>query len=122
MRPTRTASSTSSRSNTSSFQAPWIAEHGSEMPSLFGEMFMATAEPNRYAHPGVLLAPPAGSTRTTRRACSTPFNPTVSCGAAETAAAGRAAAGTGADAAPAGAIAFACSIGRAESRSTSRPT
>ena len=103
------------------FQAPWIAEHGSEMPSLFGEMFMATPEPNRYAIPAFFSLHlwlyqdnPAG--------LFTPFNPTVSCWAAETAAAGHGTAGTGADAAPAGAIAFACSIGRADSRSTSRPT
>ena len=102
------------------FQAPWIAEHGSEMPSLFGEMFMATPEPNRYAIPAFFSLHlwlyqdnPAG--------LFTPFNPTVSCGAAETAAAGHATAGTGADAAPVAAIAFACSIGRAEGRSTSRP-
>ena len=40
------------------FQAPWIAAHGSEMPSLFGEMFMATGRAEPLRHPGVLLAPP----------------------------------------------------------------
>ena len=60
------------------FQAPWIAEHGSEMPSLFGEMFMATGEPNRFAIPAFFSLHlwlyqdnPAG--------LFTPFNPTVSC-------------------------------------------
>jgi hypothetical protein len=103
------------------FQAPWIAEHGSEMPSLFGEMFMATGEPNRFDIPAFFSLHlwlyqdnPAG--------LFTPFNPTVSCAGAQTASAARAVAQVTTATAPSGTLAFACSIARAESRSTSRPT
>ncbi len=61
------------------FQAPWIAEHGNEMPSLFGQMFMATGEPNRFDIPAFFSLHvwlwkdnPAGMVA--------PFNPNVSCG------------------------------------------
>ena len=60
------------------FQAPWIKEHGSAMPTLFGEMFMATGEPNRFDIPAFFSLHvwlwhdnPAG--------LFAPFNPTVSC-------------------------------------------
>ena len=33
------------------FQAPWIAIHGSAMPTLFHQMFMATGDPNRFEIP-----------------------------------------------------------------------
>jgi hypothetical protein len=63
------------------FQAPWIVEHGDTMPSLFGQMFMATGSPNRYDIPAFFSlhlwlwqANPAG--------LFTPFNPSVSCGGA----------------------------------------
>jgi hypothetical protein len=61
------------------FQAPWIAAHGDEMPTLFGQMFMATPEPNRYNIPAFFSLHvwlwqnnPAG--------LFAPFNPEVSCG------------------------------------------
>lgn len=63
------------------FQADWIAAHGDTMPSLFGEMFMATPSPNRYAIPAFFSLHvwlyqdnPSG--------LFAPFNPTVSCGGA----------------------------------------
>ena len=66
------------------FQAPWIAAHGDEMPSLFGQMFMATPEPNRYDIPAFfslhvwLWRPnPAGMFE--------PFNPEVTCATASSA-------------------------------------
>ena len=33
------------------FQEPWIAEHGDEMPMLFGQEFMPVGFPNRYEIP-----------------------------------------------------------------------
>ena len=33
------------------FQADWIAAHGDTMPTLFGQMFMATGFPNWFAIP-----------------------------------------------------------------------
>ncbi len=63
------------------FQAPWIAEHGNTMPSLFGQMFMATGDNNRFDIPAFFSLHlwlwndnPAGM--------FAPFNPTVSCGGA----------------------------------------
>lgn len=60
------------------FQAPWIAEHGSKMPTLFGQMFMATGENNRYDIPAFFSLHvwlwkhnPSG--------LFAPFNPSVSC-------------------------------------------
>jgi hypothetical protein len=60
------------------FQAPWIKQHGSAMPMLFGEMFMATGEPNRFDIPAFFSLHvwlwqnnPAGLFE--------PFNPSVSC-------------------------------------------
>ena len=47
----RTASSTSSRSKTSSSRRRGSPRTAPTMPRLFGEMFMATGEPNRYAIP-----------------------------------------------------------------------
>jgi hypothetical protein len=79
------------------FQQAWIAEHGSEMPSLFGQMFMATGEPNRYNIPAFFSLHvwlwqdnPAG--------LFAPFNPDVSCGDASASAGGsvQGAAATGA--------------------------
>lgn len=60
------------------FQAPWIAEHGATMPTLFGQMFMSTGAPNRYDIPAFFSLHvwlwkdnPAG--------LFAPFNPNVSC-------------------------------------------
>ena len=60
------------------FQAPWIAEHGSQMPTLFGQMFMATGDNNRYDIPAFFSLHvwlwkhnPSG--------LFAPFNPNVSC-------------------------------------------
>lgn len=60
------------------FQAPWMKAHGSEMPTLFGQMFMSTGEPNRYQIPAFFSLHvwlwqdnPSG--------LFAPFNPTVSC-------------------------------------------
>ena len=60
------------------FQAPWIAEHGSKMPTLFHQMFMSTGEPNRFDIPAFFSLHlwlykdnPAG--------LFAPFNPSVSC-------------------------------------------
>jgi hypothetical protein len=68
------------------FQAPWIAAHGDEMPSLFGQMFMATPEPNRYDIPAFfslhvwLWQPnPAGLFE--------PFNPDLTCATSSSASA-----------------------------------
>ena len=51
------------------FQADWIAAHGDTMPSLFGEMFMATrlrtGTPSRPSSRST-----SGCTRTTHRGCS----------------------------------------------------
>ncbi len=64
------------------FQGDWIAKHGDTMPELFGEMFMATGAPNRYAIPAFFSLHvwlyqdnPAG--------LFAPFNPSVSCAGAE---------------------------------------
>ena len=60
------------------FQEPWKAEHGDRIPRLFGQEFMATGEPNRYAIPAfyslhvwLWKANPAGLFE--------PFNQRVSC-------------------------------------------
>jgi len=60
------------------FQAPWKAAHGDTVPMLFGQMFMATGEPNRYDIPAFFSLHvwlwkhnPAG--------LFAPFNPKVSC-------------------------------------------
>ncbi len=69
------------------FQAPWIAAHGDEMPTLFGQMFMATPSPNRYDIPAFFSLHvwlwqnnPAG--------LFAPFNPNVTCGDASASAQG----------------------------------
>ena len=63
------------------FQDAWKEKHGDTMPELFGEMFMATPSPNRYAIPAFFSLHvwlyqdnPSG--------LFAPFNPTVSCGGA----------------------------------------
>ncbi len=63
------------------FQDAWKAQHGDEMPTLFGQMFMATGDPNRFGIPAFFSLHvwlwddnPSG--------LFAPFNPTVSCGAA----------------------------------------
>ena len=60
------------------FQGPWMDAHGSDMPTLFGQMFMATGDPNRYAIPAFFSLHlwlwkdnPSG--------LFAPFNPAVSC-------------------------------------------
>ncbi len=60
------------------FQGPWMDAHGSAMPTLFGQMFMSTGEPNRYQIPAFFSLHlwlwqdnPAG--------LFAPFNPSVSC-------------------------------------------
>jgi hypothetical protein len=60
------------------FQAPWKAAHGDQLPMLFGQMFMATGEPNRFdipafysLHVWLWKHNPAGM--------FAPFNPRVSC-------------------------------------------
>jgi hypothetical protein len=60
------------------FQDPWKAEHGDEMPTLFGQMFMETGAPNRYDIPAFFSLHvwlwndnPSG--------LFAPFNPSVSC-------------------------------------------
>jgi hypothetical protein len=70
------------------FQAPWIAEHGSEVPMLFGQMFMATGAGNRYEIPAFFSLHvwlwqdnPAGM--------FSAFNRNVSCGTQAAAVTGR---------------------------------
>jgi hypothetical protein len=94
------------------FQADWYASHPADsMPELFGQMFMATPSPNRYAIPAFFAlhvwlyqSNPTGIFQN--------FNPTVSCDGAAAAAATRTAGSTGAAAtlaaAPAGR--FACRL------------
>jgi hypothetical protein len=60
------------------FQEPWMAAHGSAMPTLFHQMFMTTGEPNRYDIPAFFSLHlwlwdynPSG--------LFAPFNPRVSC-------------------------------------------
>jgi len=60
------------------FQAPWNAEHGADVPALFGETFHSVAEPNRYdvpaffaLHVWIWEPNPAGT--------FADFNPDVSC-------------------------------------------
>lgn len=99
------------------FQAPWMEAHGSEMPTLFGQMFMSTAEPNRYQIPAFFSLHvwlwqdnPSG--------LFAPFNPTVSCDSGG--------AGPRHDDSPRGAQAasialrFACDIDRATTAASTR--
>lgn len=60
------------------FQGPWMDAHGSKMPTLFHQMFMATGDPNRYEIPAFFSLHvwlykhnPSG--------LFAPFNPAVSC-------------------------------------------
>lgn len=60
------------------FEDPWVAQHGSAIPSLFGEDFMYVPEPNRYEvpaffalHAWIWEPNPAGT--------FAPFNPNVAC-------------------------------------------
>jgi hypothetical protein len=99
------------------FQAPWMAIHGSKMPSLFHQMFMATGEPNRFEIPAFFSLHvwlykhnPSG--------LFAPFNPTVSCDPGHH--------GPRHDAAPnrvqTASLRFACDIDRATSGSSTRRT
>jgi hypothetical protein len=99
------------------FQTPWIAEHGSRMPRLFHQMFMATGEPNRFGIPAFFSLHlwlwkdnPSG--------LFSPFNPTVSCDPGDT--------HRWHFDGPRGprdvSIRFSCAIGAAPKGSSSRPT
>ncbi len=61
------------------FQAPWIAAHGDEMPTLYGQMFMATPEPNRFGIPA-FFSLHVWLWQTNPAGLFAPFNPNVSCG------------------------------------------
>ena len=98
------------------FQAPWMAIHGSTMPSLFHQMFMTTGDPNRFEIPAffslhvwLFKHNPSG--------LFAPFNPMVSCDPGHR--------GPWHDARPSAgqtALRFACDIDRAISRSSTSRT
>ncbi|HET9347234.1 MAG TPA: hypothetical protein VFO05_16195 [Candidatus Limnocylindrales bacterium] len=60
------------------FQEPWIAEHGSALPSLFGEEFHTVPFPNRYEVPA-FFALHAWIWETNPSGTFADFNPNVSC-------------------------------------------
>jgi hypothetical protein len=66
------------------FQEPWIAAHGDEMPSLFGQMFMATPAPNRYDIPA-FFSLHVWLWQTNLAGLFAPFNPEVTCATASSA-------------------------------------
>ena len=60
------------------FQEPWIAEHGDEMPMLFGQEFMPVGFPNRFEIPA-FFALHAWIWKNNPSGTFEPFNPAVSC-------------------------------------------
>jgi hypothetical protein len=60
------------------FQTPWIAEHGSAMPRLFHQDYMATGEPNRYEIPA-FFSLHVWLWKDNPSGLFAPFNPRVSC-------------------------------------------
>jgi len=60
------------------FQEPWIAEHGDEMPVLFGQEFMPVGFPNRFEIPA-FFALHAWIWKDNPSGTFAPFNPAVSC-------------------------------------------
>lgn len=60
------------------FQKPWIDEHGSAMPRLFHQDFMATGEPNRYEIPA-FFSLHVWLWKDNPSGLFAPFNPRVSC-------------------------------------------
>jgi hypothetical protein len=60
------------------FQEPWIAEHGTEMPMLFGQEFMPVGFPNRYEIPA-FFALHVWIWKHNPSGLFAPFNPNVSC-------------------------------------------
>jgi hypothetical protein len=68
------------------FQDAWKATHGNTRPMLFGQMFMATGSPNRYAIPA-FYSLHVWLYKTNPAGIFAPFNPNVSCGGATSASA-----------------------------------
>jgi len=68
------------------FQDAWKAKHGNTRPELFGQMFMATGSPNRYAIPA-FYSLHVWLYKTNPAGIFAPFNPNVSCGGATSASA-----------------------------------
>jgi hypothetical protein len=94
------------------FQADWYRAHPADsMPELFGQMFMATPEPNRYQIPA-FFALHVWLYQSNPSGIFANFNPTVSCDGAAAAAGTRSAAtvGAGATLAAASAGRFACRL------------
>jgi len=60
------------------FQSDWKAAHGDTTPMLFGQMFMATGEPNRYQIPA-FYSLHVWLWRYNPSGLYAPFNPDVSC-------------------------------------------
>ena len=68
------------------FQDAWKATHGNTVPRLFGQKFMATGAPNRYAIPA-FYSLHVWLYKTNPAGIFAPFNPNVSCGGSTTASA-----------------------------------
>jgi hypothetical protein len=89
------------------FQAPWIAKYGANMPTLFHQMFMSTAEPNRYEIPA-FFSLHLWLYRNNPSGLFAPFNSAVSCDPNTAAARPQ----QRPDAALAASVTFACAIYR----------
>ena len=100
------------------FQAPWIAEHGSAMPMLFGQMFMATGDHNRFDIPA-FFSLHVWLYRHNPSGLFAPFNPRVSCDPGRDHHRGD---GAGRDDAQAAVSRFDCAIDRASSVGATRST